>query len=144
MATTPEPFTTQVKKQLDEVTKDVAESAHQVFLAGLGVAALSQEESGRLFERLVARGRKVEAEGKKKVEAGRKQLDKQVGGVSKRASKAFDRVQGELDSRLAKVINRLGMPSQDQIRILTERVAELTRKVEGLQKSTAKAAAQAG
>ena len=132
--TTPEPFATQVKNQLDEVTKDVTQSAHQVFLAGLGAAALSQEESGRLFERLVARGRKVEAAGKKKVDAGRKQLDKQVGGVSKRASKAFDRMQSELDSRLAKVVNRLGMPSQDQIRILTERVAELTRKVEGLQK----------
>src|SRR4051812_24375714 len=58
-----EPLRRQVKKQLDEVT----ETAHQVFLAGLGAAALSQEETGRLFDRLVNRGRKVEAEGRKKV-----------------------------------------------------------------------------
>jgi len=132
-----QPLRTQVKKQLDDVTSEVTKSAHQVFLAGLGAAALSQEEGGRLFDRLVTRGRKVEAEGKKKVTQGKKQLD----AAKKSATKAFDRVQGELDSRLAKVVNRLGIPNQDQIRLLTERVAELTRKVEGLQKSTARAAA---
>lgn len=130
-----EPLRTQVKKQLD----DVADSAHQVFLAGLGAAALSQEEGGRLFDRLVTRGRKVEAEGKKKVTQGKKQLD----AAKKRATKAFDRLQGEVEGRLAKVVNRLGIPNQEQIRLLTQRVAELTRKVEGLQKSRAKAAAQA-
>ena len=136
-----ESLSTQVKKQLDDVTSEVTKSAHQVFLAGLGAAALSQEEGGRLFDRLVTRGRKVEAEGKKKVTQGKKQLD----AAKKSATKTFERVQGELDSRLAKVVNRLGIPNQDQIRLLTERVAELTRKVEGLQKSTAKAAAaQAG
>ena len=127
-----EQLRTQVKKQLDDVT----DSAHQVFLAGLGAAALSQEETGRLFDRLVTRGRKVEAEGRKKVTQGKKQLTE----AKKRAGKAIDRVQGELDSRLGKVVNRLGIPNQDQIRLLTERVAELTRKVEGLQKVTAKAA----
>lgn len=130
-----EPLRTQVKKQLD----DVADSAHQVFLAGLGAAALSQEEGGRLFDRLVTRGRKVEAAGKKKVNQGKKQLD----AAKKRATGAFERVQGDIEGRVAKVVNRLGIPNQDQIRLLTERVAELTRKVEGLQKSTAKAAAQA-
>src|SRR6476659_1486411 len=56
-----QPLRTQVKKQLDDVTSEVTKSAHQVFLAGLGAAALSQEEGGRLFDRLVTRGRKVEA-----------------------------------------------------------------------------------
>ena len=130
-----EQIRTQVKKQLDDATK----SAHQVILAGLGAAALAEEEGGRLFERLVTRGRKVEAAGKKKVDQGKKQ----VTAATKRAGKAFERVQGELDTRLAKVVNRLGIPNQDQIRLLTERVAELTRKVEGLQKPTAKAV-QAG
>ena len=131
----------QVKKQLDDVTESVTESAHQVFLAGLGAAALSQEETGRLFDRLVTRGRKVEAEGKKKVAAGKKQLNSTTKQATARAEKVFRRVQDELDSRLAKLVNRLGMPNQDQIRLLTDRVAELTRKVEGLQKATKAAAA---
>jgi poly(hydroxyalkanoate) granule-associated protein len=116
----------QVKKQLDDVTT----SAHQVFLAGLGAAALAEEETGRLFERLVARGKKVEAEGKKRVTEGKKQVTE----MRKKAEKVVDKVQGEIDTRLGKVVQRLGIPNQDQIRLLTERVAELTRKVEGLQK----------
>jgi len=131
-----EQLRTQVKKQLDEVTSSVTDTAHQVFLAGLGAAALSQEEGSRLFDRLVTRGRKVETEGRKKVTQGKKQIT----AAKKRAGKAIDRVQGELDGRLAKVASRLGIPNQDQIRLLTERVAELTRKVEGLQRATAKAA----
>jgi poly(hydroxyalkanoate) granule-associated protein len=128
-----EQLRTQVKKQLDDVT----DTAHQVFLAGLGAAALSQEEGGRLFDRLVTRGRKVETEGKKKVTQTKNQGKKRLDAAKKRATQAFDRVQGELEGRVAKVVNRLGIPNQDQIRLLTERVAELTRKVEGLQKSKA-------
>ena len=129
-----EPLRTQVKKQLDDVTSEVTKSAHQVFLAGLGAAALSQEEGGRLFDRLVTRGRKVEAEGKKKVTAGKKQIDT----VTRKANKAFDKLSGQVDGRLQKLVQRLGIPNQDQIRLLTDRVAELTRKVEGLQKSAVK------
>jgi len=125
----------QVKKQIDDVT----ESAHQVFLAGLGAAALAEQEGSKLFGQLVSRGRKVEAEGKKRLDKGKKQLAE----ATKRAGKAVGKLQGELDSRLSKVVQRLGIPNQDQIRLLSERVAELTRKVEGLQKVNAKAA-QAG
>jgi poly(hydroxyalkanoate) granule-associated protein len=123
---------TQVKKQFDDVT----ESAHQVLLAGLGAAALAEQEGSKLFGQLVSRGRKVEAEGKKRLDRGKRRLTE----ASKRAGKAVDKLQGELDGRLAKVVQRLGIPHQDQIRLLSDRVAELTRKVEGLQKANAKAA----
>jgi poly(hydroxyalkanoate) granule-associated protein len=125
----------QVKKQFDDVT----ESAHQLFLAGLGAAALAEQEGSKLFGQLVTRGRKVEAEGRKRLDKGKKQLTE----ATKRAGKAVGKLQGELDSRLSKVVQRLGIPNQDQIRLLTERVAELTRKVEGLQKVSTKSA-QAG
>src|SRR4051812_25327653 len=90
-----QPLRTQVKKQLDDVTSEVTKSAHQVFLAGLGAAALSQEEGGRLFDRLVTRGRKVETEGKKKVNQTRSRGKKQLDAAKKRATGAFERVQGE-------------------------------------------------
>ena len=124
----------QVKKQIYEISQSATKSAHEVFLAGLGAAAYTQEEGGRLFDRLVTRGRKVEAEGKKKVTAGKKQID----SVTRKANKAFDKISGQVDGRLQKLVHRLGIPNQDQIRLLTDRVAELTRKVEGLQKSAVK------
>ena len=112
-----QPLRTQVKKQLDDVTSEVTKSAHQVFLAGLGAAALSQEEGGRLFDRLVSRGRKVEAEGKKKV----RHVRARSSSTPRRSAPPRPRPgEGEIDSRLAKAVNRLGIPNQDQIRLLTE------------------------
>lgn len=126
---------TELKNQVKKQFEDVTESAHQVFLAGLGAAAFAEQEGSKLFGQLVTRGRKVEADGKKRLTQGRKQIDE----VTKRAGKTVDKLQRELDRRLGKVAQRLGIPNQDQIRLLTERVAELTRKVEGLQKTGVKA-----
>src|SRR6266540_3123525 len=122
----------QIRDQVKKLQDDVTTSAHQVILAGLGVAALAEEEGSKLFDRLVARGKKVETEGKKKVTQGKKQ----VADARKRVEKTVDRLQDEVDTRLSKLVQRLGMPNQGQITTLTDRVAELTRKVESLQKAT--------
>ena len=128
----------QIKTQAQKVQGDVTASAHHVFLAGLGAAALVEQEgekllqeSGKLFDKLVARGKKVEAEGKKKVAAGRKQ----VVAARKKTEATVDRLQDELSEQLTKLVQRLGIPHQDQIQTLSDRVAELTRKIDAMQKS---------
>jgi poly(hydroxyalkanoate) granule-associated protein len=122
----------QIKTQAKKVQEDVTTSAHKVFLAGLGAAAMVQEEQEKLFDRLVARGKKVETEGKKKVEAGKKQLTT----ARKKTEATLQRWQGEVDNRVSQLVQRLGIPHQDQIRTLSDRVAELTRKIDALQKSS--------
>jgi poly(hydroxyalkanoate) granule-associated protein len=122
----------QIKTQAKKVQEDVTTSAHKVLLAGLGAAALVQEEQEKLFARLVTRGKKVEIEGKKKVEAGKKQLT----AARKKTRAQVERWQGEVDSRLSQLVQRLGIPHQDQIRTLSDRVAELTRKIDTMQKGT--------
>jgi poly(hydroxyalkanoate) granule-associated protein len=122
----------QIKTQAKKVQEDVTTSAHKVLLAGLGAAAMVQEEQEKLFDRLVTRGKKVETEGKKKLEAGKKQLT----AARKKTEKTLERWQGEVDTRVSKLVQRLGIPHQDQIRTLSDRVAELTRKIDSLQKSS--------
>ena len=126
---------TQLGDRAKKIQDDVTTSAHQVLLAGLGAAALSQETGGKLFDRLVARGKKVETEGKKKIEQGRKQM----AAAKKRTIARVEKLQGEVDAQFGKLVGRLGIPHQDQIKTLTDRVAELTRKIDALQKSTVKA-----
>ena len=127
----------QVKKQLDDVT----DSAHQVFLAGLGVAALAEEEGSRLFDRLVARGRKVETAGRKRLEQGRKQALAARTRTEKTVEDVVERALGTVDGGLGRLAQRLGIPQQQQIQALTERVAELTRKIDSLQRAKTKTAA---
>jgi poly(hydroxyalkanoate) granule-associated protein len=130
----------QIKTQAKKVQDDVTTSAHQVFLAGLGAAALVEEESGKLieggeklFDRLVARGKKVETAGRKKVTAQKKQAE----AFGKKAGATVERLQGTATEQVTKLLHRLGVPHQDQIRTLSDRVAELTRKIDALQKTQA-------
>ena len=134
--------TQQIKTQAQKIQEDVTTSAHQVLLAGLGAAALVEQEgekllqeSGKLFDKLVARGKKVEAEGRKKIAEGKKQ----VVAARKKTEKSVDRLQDGVSEQLAKLVQRLGIPHQDQIKVLSDRVAELTRKIDAMQKSAAKA-----
>jgi poly(hydroxyalkanoate) granule-associated protein len=130
----------QISTQAKKVQDEVATSAHEVFLAGLGAAALVEQEgekllqeSGKLFDRLVARGKKVEAEGRKKVQEGRKQ----VVAARKKTEKTVEKLQDNVNGQLTRLVQRLGIPHQDQIKVLSDRVAELTRKIDAMQKTSA-------
>lgn len=131
-----------VQEQAQKLTTDVTASARQVFLAGLGAFSLVEQEGekllqggGKLFEDLVARGKKVEAAGKKRIADGRKQVET----ARKKTEESFERLQDEVSEQLTKLVQRLGIPHQDQIKALSDRVAELTRKIDAMQKSAAKA-----
>ena len=140
----------QVKKTQDEVTA----SAHQVLLAGLGVAALVEEqgkglvdrlvaggkEGEKLFDQLVARGRKLETAGRKRFEQERKRALAARTQTEKTVENVVERARGTVDSGLGRLAQRLGIPQQQQIQALTDRVAELTRKIDSLQKATTRTA----
>jgi poly(hydroxyalkanoate) granule-associated protein len=128
----------QIRTQARKAQNEFTTSARQVFLAGLGAAALAEEQrsrlldqGGKLFDRLVSRGKKVETEGKRKIEQGRKQ----VLAARKKTLAGVEKLQGEVDNRFGQLLQRVGIPHQQQIRTLSDRVAELTRKIDSLQKA---------
>ncbi len=111
---------------------DLKESAHRVWLAGLGALAAAGEEGAKAFSRLVDRGREMESRSKDdlKVQAdkAKEQFDKAKG----KAEGQWDEWSEKLDDVLTRSLHRLGVPTRDEIRTLTQRVEELTSKVEGL------------
>jgi len=145
----------QPKNRVKKTPDGVTESAHQVLLAGLGVAALAEEqgvklidrlvaggkEGEKVFDRLVARGRKVETTGRKRFEQGRKQVLAARTQTEKSVEKVVKRARGTVDSGLGRLAQRLGIPQKEQIQALTDRVAELTRKIDSLQRTKTKTAA---
>lgn len=116
--------TTQYKK----FQGDVLDSAHKLFLAGLGTVKTVGDESGEMFDRLVARGRGVESRGKKEIDARRKDLAKLTSKVEGRV----DDLGEQIDKQVTGVLHRLGVPSRTEIQTLTRRVEELSRKVDRL------------
>ena len=115
-------ITTQYKR----VQENVVDSAHKIFLAGLGTVKTVGEEGGELFDRLVERGKDLEAQGKKGLRSWRKELEKTTSKVEGRV----DRLGERIDEQLTGALHRLGVPTRDEIQTLTRRVEELSRKVD--------------
>ena len=59
---------TMAKKKSKEVQNDIMESAHKVWLAGLGAVAIAEQQGGKFFANLVDEGQKLEKKSKAKVE----------------------------------------------------------------------------
>ena len=117
-----------ITAQYKKLQGDVLDSAHKLILAGLGTAKTLGEESSEMFDKMVTRGREVETQGKKEIDKGKKQVTKLTNQVENRV----DEVSGQIDRQLTAALNRLGVPGRKEIQTLTQRVEELTRKVDRL------------
>jgi poly(hydroxyalkanoate) granule-associated protein len=126
-----------------KIQDDVKDTAHRIWLAGLGALAAAEEEGSKLFSRLVDRGRDVEARGKVEVE---KVVDKAKSEFEKARTKAgsgWEDFGGKVDEAITAALHRLGVPTRDEIHNLTKRVEELNAKIEQLRPRVTHAAASA-
>ncbi len=121
-------------KQTNEwaLPEDLRDSAHKIWLAGLGALATAEEEGGKLFKKLVEKGEGMESRGKDAVE-----------NAKSKVSNAWEEVESKIDEKVTAALHRLGVPSRDEISKLTKKVEDLSKKIEVLAtaKSSAKAAA---
>ncbi|HLE83631.1 MAG TPA: phasin family protein [Thermoanaerobaculia bacterium] len=117
-----------VTTQYKRVQENVLDSAHKIFLAGLGTVKTVGDESGELFDRLVERGKDLEAQGKKGLRTWRKEIEKTTSKVEGRVDRLGDRI----DDQVTNALHRLGVPTRTEIQTLTRRVEELSRKVDKL------------
>lgn len=121
------------------VQEELKESVHRIWLAGLGALAAAEEEGTRLFTRLVDRGRDVEAKGKVEVDKVKAEVEK----MKAKAENTFEDWGSRFDDALTTALHRLGVPTRDEIRNLTQRVEELNAKVESLKPRVTPAAGTA-
>jgi len=121
--------------------KQMKESASKVWLAGLGAVAMAEEEGGKLFQGLVAKGKEFEEEGRERIEQAVERVEKLAGTAKKKVESATSEVRGravelfgvvedEWDERMARTLKRVGVPSRDEIARLTRRIEDLTKLVE--------------
>ena len=121
------------KKKTKQVQTEIAENAHQIWLAGLGAVATAQEEGGKLFKNLVEKGQDFEKLGKDRVDQARGA----VSGVKVVAESYWETFARTLDEKVTAVIHRIGVPTKDEIDTLTERVENLTTAIEKLRTKAA-------
>lgn len=134
-----------LQKQAEQLSRNLGESAQQVWLAGVGAFQRAQSEGSKLFENLVKEGLSVEQTTRKvatgKVEAVRDAVETTVGQARERASDTWDRLEKVFEERVQRALRRLEVPSREDLSELVDRVDSLNAELRSLR--TAPRAARA-
>lgn len=116
------------------VAANLRESANRIWLAGLGAYAKTQEEGEKLFHSLIKEGEKFEKQARKTAEARIDEAKGKVIEFRNKATQQIDRLEDLFQERVAQVLGRLGIPTQEDIQELAKRVEELNQSIMALKK----------
>lgn len=97
------------------------DTVRKMTLAAIGAVALAQDEIEEFINRLVERGEIAEKDARKL--------------VYELTSKRRKRVEREMDKRRADLLDAMNIPSKSDIEELSNKIAELTNRVEQLKKA---------
>ncbi|MDI1341187.1 phasin family protein [Polaromonas sp.] len=130
------------KRSGPQLSGAVKESAQQIWLAGLGAFSKAQEEGGKVFETLVKEGlsiqRKTQAVAEEKISTATSKMATMATDITSKAGTQWDKLENIFEERVAKALNKLGVPSAKDVEALIARIDELNKNV---QKMDAKPAA---
>ncbi len=125
----------------------VKDSAAQIWQAGLGAFAKAQAEGTRAFEALVKEGtnlqRKTQAAAEEKITEATSRMTNMATDISSKASGQWDKLENIFEERVAKALNKLGVPSAKDVSALIARIDELNLSVQKLSAAAAKPAQKA-
>jgi poly(hydroxyalkanoate) granule-associated protein len=112
----------------------IKESAQQIWLAGLGAFSKAQEEGGKAFESLVKEGlsiqRKTTAVAEERITEATSRMSSMATDISSKAAGQWDKLENIFEDRVAKALNKLGVPSARDIEALIERIDALSALVQ--------------
>ncbi len=131
-------------KQSAALGGSVKDSAQQIWSAGLSAFSKAQQEGGKMFESMVKEGltiqRKTQAGVEEKITEATSKMAHMASGISTKATGQWDKLENIFEDRVAKALNKLGVPSAKDIDALVARIDALNKTV---QKSSAKTAVAA-
>ena len=127
-----------------QMSESVKDSAQQIWQAGLGAFTRAQAEGSKAFESLVKEGvsmqRKTQSAAEGKLSEATSKMTHLATDISSKASGQWDKLENIFEERVAKALNKLGVPSAKDINALITRIDDLNKAV---QKLSAKAPAAA-
>ena len=128
-----------------QMSESVKDSAQQIWQAGLGAFNRAQAEGSKAFESLVKEGvsmqRKTQSAAEEKISEATSKMSHIATDISSKASGQWDKLENIFEERVAKALNKLGVPSAKDINALIARIDELNKAVQKLSAKAPTAAA---
>ena len=116
-----------------QLAGSVKESAQQIWLAGLGAFSKAQGEGSKVFDSLMKEGlsiqRKTQAAAEEKISVATNKMASMATEISSKASGQWGKLEDIFEDRVAKALNKLGVPSAKDIDVLVKRIDELNANV---------------
>ncbi|OUM02066.1 phasin family protein [Variovorax sp. JS1663] len=113
----------------DDKTDRIKDSAQQIWLAGLGAFAKMQQEGSKAFEALVKDGLGVQKKTQQAAEETLSQAQARMAGFASefgnRAAGGWGKLESIFEDRVARALEKLGMPSAEDVAALQARVEAL-------------------
>ena len=140
---------TKLQKKSKSATKaalplsgSVKDSAQQIWQAGVGAFTKAQAEGSKAIEALLKEGvnmqRKTQSVAEEKISEASSKMSSMATDISSKASGQWDKLESIFEDRVAKALNKLGVPSAKDVSALIARIDALNKSV---QKLSAKGAA---
>jgi poly(hydroxyalkanoate) granule-associated protein len=116
-----------------DMASTIKESAQQIWLAGLGSFSKAQGEGGKVFETLVKEGltiqRKTQAVAEEKISEATNKMAGMANDITSKATSKWGKLEDIFEERVAKALNKLGVPSAKDVEALISRIDELNKAV---------------
>ena len=120
------------------VVESAVEKAHKVALAGVGVAGEAADAGAKVFDRLVARGEKVESQGRDSLGNWRDKAEEKVQQVRSAAGKGIEQTRAKartgIDEHLERRLEKLGVPGKADLEAVIERLSAIEARLDALEK----------
>ena len=118
------------------LSDSVKDSAQQIWQAGLGAFTKAQVEGSRAFEALVKDGvsfqRRTQLAAEEKINEATQKMTSMATDLGSKASGQWDKLETIFEDRVAKALNKLGVPSAKDIDALIARIDALNASVQKL------------
>ena len=120
------------------VVESAVDKAHKVALAGVGAAGEAADAGAKVFDRLVARGEKVESQGRDSLGNWRDKAEEKVQQVRSAAEKGIEQTRAKartgIDEHLERRLEKLGVPGKADLEAVIERLSAIEARLDALEK----------
>jgi poly(hydroxyalkanoate) granule-associated protein len=122
------------KKSMSPVAmaENIKASAQQIYLAGLAQFGKAQQEGGKVFEGLVKEGLAIQRRTQSAAEERISEVTSKASGmaneVAAKATGQWSKLEDIFEDRVARALNKMGVPTAKDIQTLIARVDALAQK----------------